>query len=414
MADIRIDARHAFLTIAKALDYVGVDDVNHAHRVAYMAYECAKRLGWPQAEQERVFYAGLIHDCGVISTQEHMRILSNLAPQDADAHCIRGAEALQQTSLLASFSTIVRYHHTPWRQLKALDISEQDKRQTALIHIADRVDFLRARYIDERHPEIITLHEGIIAENIRHHVEDLFEPEMADAMVQCINTDGFWYLMDHDRIERMATEFESYTPFNTMLSIHEVTELARFLAHIVDAKSPFTFQHSDKVALVAKALAKDAKLSDMDADQLYVAGLMHDVGKLRTPDEILHSPGKLSDQERSIIKRHTVDTMMTLEGLFPNSKIGEWASNHHERLNGTGYPYSLAEDELDTPSRIIAVADVFQALSQKRPYKGRMSIEEVMQILDKMVAAHELDSEIVELLRTRQTEYYAIAIAETH
>lgn len=410
-AKIKVDARQAFLTIARALDYVGIDDTHHAHRVAYMAYECAQLLGWPPLKLEKTFYAGLLHDCGVTSSKEHLRLLGDMAPAAVDKHCEKGYQSLKDNPLLSEFSEIVLYHHTPWEELKELPLDEEIKDITALIHLADRVDFLRARYAEESHPEAVTLYEGIIAENILSKKDTLFQPYFAEVMAKLVNIDGFWFAMDYERIEKIGLEFKSFVPFNHELGMTEITGLALFLANIVDAKSPFTYHHSEKVALLSKMLAEHAGLPVENCEMVYVAGLLHDVGKLRTPDEILYKNGPLEGVEVSIMKRHSVDTLITLDRFFPDSKIGIWAANHHEKLDGSGYPYQLKGDQLDIESRIIAIADIFQALSQHRPYRGQLSFDEIYQIMEPMVTDGKLDGDIFAYIVNNQAKYYEASTA---
>ena len=411
-SDIRVDARQAFLTIARALDYVGIDDVHHAHRVAYIAYECGQLLNWSALKLEKTFYAGLLHDCGVTSSKEHLRLLGDMAPTKTEEHCERGYNALKNNALLKEFAEVVLYHHTPWSELKDIDIDDDIKDIAALIHLSDRVDFLRSRYAHETHPEAVTLYEGLIAENILSKKGTFFQPDYADAMGRLVNIDGFWFAMDYERIEAIGLEFTSYKPFNSVLHISEIQDLALFLANIVDAKSPFTYHHSQKVAQIAKQLASDSGLSEANCDMVYVAGLLHDVGKLKTPDDILYKDGPLEGVELSIMKRHSVDTMITMDNFFPDSKIGQWAANHHEKLDGSGYPYQLKGEQLDIESRIIAIADIFQALSQNRPYRGQLSFEEIEKIMVPMVEEGKLDKDVFSLIQKKESEYYALSLAQ--
>lgn len=410
---IEIDLRHALLMTARALDYVGVDDINHSHRVAYMAYECARKMGWPIEKTEWVYYTGLIHDCGVSTTDEHSRIISELQPENVRSHCIRGYQRLLECPILSQFAIPILYHHTQWTELKNVKISDDDRDITALIYLADRLDFLRAKYVEEHHSEIITLHKELIAESIKEQSDILFKPEYVQVMCDLIYTDGFWYKMEESYIELQAVSEKTAQNYRYNLSTNDVTQLAKFIAKIVDAKSNFTFQHSERVALLSQMLAEDCALSEPTQKLIYVAGLMHDVGKLRTPDEILNKGARLSREEYTRIRRHTVDTEHTLKSFFPNSEVGAWASNHHERLDGSGYPYNKTSDELDLPSRIIAIADVFQALSQERPYrKYRLSITEIIERLTLLAEEGKIDDKVFSMIKNNPDKYYQASIIE--
>lgn len=412
-ADIQVNTRHAFLAIARALDYVGIDDVQHAHRVAYIAYECGQLLNWPASKLEKTFYAGLLHDCGVTSNKEHAHILEEMTPNNSDAHCKRGYKELKENALLSAFSDIVRFHHTAWAELSALVLDNETKEISALIHLADRVDFLRSRYVHGTCPEAVTQYKDLIAKNILSKKGTLFHPNYAEAMANLVRIDGFWFAMSIDRIEAIGLEFRAYLPFNTTLNTNQIKDLALFMANIVDAKSPFTYHHSKRVAKISKMLATDFGLNEGTCDMVYVAGLLHDVGKLKTPDEILYKEGPLEKVEYSIIKRHPVDTLITMDNFFPFSKIGQWAANHHERLDGSGYPYHLKGDQLDTESRIISIADIFQALSQNRPYRDQLTFKQIIEIMAPMADQGQIDKSIFQLILKNEKEYYQAASSET-
>ncbi|EJG1897416.1 HD-GYP domain-containing protein [Vibrio parahaemolyticus] len=410
IAGFEVDLKQALIWVARALDYVGVDDTHHSHRVAYIAYQCALALNWDLKKAEFCYFAGMIHDCGVSETQEHKMLLDELIPQDAKAHCLRGYQTLKQCRLLSQFAVPVLYHHTHWDELQHLDLPEFEKDVAALLYLSDRLDFMRARYVMNCHCDIVTLHEELIAECVLANAGTLFNPVMCEAMVKLIMTDGFWFAMESENIETIGLNFKSIDWLQKQLTIWDMNSLGLFLARIVDAKSPFTYQHSQKVAELSRYLAGKLGLDEHDQEMLFIAGLVHDIGKLKTPDEILHKEGALSKQEYTRIKRHTIDTQLALYKVFPNAKIAEWASNHHERLDGSGYPYHKTAEELDIPSRIIAVADVFQALSQDRPYRGRMSQTQIAEIMDDLIEQNKLCAHVYEVLKQNMTACYNISI----
>ncbi|MDF2154640.1 HD domain-containing phosphohydrolase [Vibrio sp. CAU 1672] len=407
--DFEVDLKQAIIWVARALDYVGVDDTHHNHRVAYIAYECALVMNWDLNKAEFCYFAGMLHDCGVSETREHMMLLEELIPQGAKAHCLRGYQSLSQCGLLAQFATPILHHHTQWHELKHLNIPAFDKDVAALLYLSDRLDFLRARYVTDCHFDLVTLHESLIADCVADNAGTLFHPEMCEAMIKLIMTDGFWFAMESENIETIGLRFDNIAWLQKQLTIEDMNSLGLFLARIVDAKSPFTYQHSQKVAELSRYLALCMGLDEHDQEMIFIAGLVHDIGKLKTPDEILHKAGALTAEEYTRIKRHTIDTELALHKVFSNAKIAQWASNHHERLDGSGYPYHKTAEELDIPSRIIAVADVFQALSQDRPYRGPMGITEIEKLMDGMITEGKLCSDVYGVLKSHIHDCYQLS-----
>ncbi|EOC5341442.1 HD domain-containing phosphohydrolase [Vibrio vulnificus] len=405
-----VDLKHALIWVARALDYVGMDDLHHNHRVAYTAYECAKLLGWEKKKQEFSFLAGLIHDCGVSQTAEHSHLISDMIPSESEQHCRVGFQALEQCDMLAQFANIILYHHTDWLHLQHAPISPYEKDVAALIYLADRLDFLRAKYLSHTQPDLITLYKKAISEELYFYRGTLFCSTFVDALVTLIHRDGFWFAMDSTHIETVPFSFSQLKWLHQDLSISALIQLGRFIAGIVDAKSPFTYQHSLKVAELSEYLALQMGLPKSTSKLIYVAGLVHDIGKLRTPDSILHKEGPLSEIEYIHIKRHTVDTAVALNMIFPHSNIAQWAANHHERLDGSGYPYNKTAEQLDLPSRIIAIADVFQALSQNRPYRSKLSPQEITDIMWPMVTQYKLDADVYDHLARNLNTCYQISI----
>jgi HD-GYP domain-containing protein (c-di-GMP phosphodiesterase class II) len=129
--------------------------------------------------------------------------------------------------------------------------------------------------------------------------------------------------------------------------------------------------------------------------QVEIAGLMHDVGKLCVPDEIVEKPARLTPVEFSVMERHSFETWQILRHVPGLETIAEWAAFHHEALNGRGYPFRHKGGRLSMEARIVAVADVFQALAQERPYRGAQPAGEIRGILEGFVADGVLDGDVV-------------------
>ncbi|HDZ9133354.1 TPA: HD-GYP domain-containing protein [Vibrio cholerae] len=408
-----VNLRQAFFCIARALDSVGVDDINHGHRVGYMAYSCAQAMEWSEEECQLVFALGLIHDCGVAQKRDFYRLLENMQPDNTQQHCVRGNELLSNCPPLAPFADAILYHHTPWDELKNIAISDRNKRFAALIFLADRVDYLKELYPRDEYGNVTQEARNQVRLEIGRLSGSLFERDLVRTMQHLLSKEFIWFSMEHHHIEAMGHNLPPTPFFEQKLGVGEIMSIAMLMANVVDAKSQFTFQHSQKVAELCQHLAKELGLNVEMQKALYLTGLVHDIGKLHTPEEILHKPGKLNESEYLCIQRHSTDSRYTLQMVFGQSVVCEWAGNHHERLDGSGYPRGLQGSAIDLPSRIIAIADVFQALTQARPYRGSMSLNEVMNIMRHEVSCGRLDSQVFDVIVRNSQQYYQLSIAES-
>ncbi|MFA9397395.1 MAG: HD-GYP domain-containing protein [Clostridiaceae bacterium] len=137
--------------------------------------------------------------------------------------------------------------------------------------------------------------------------------------------------------------------------------------------NPYTKQHSENVAHISSKIAKKLEMTDEEIDNIYWTGLVHDIGKILISDDILDKKGKLTNEEYEIVKKHPVWGYETLNTNIDLSKIAKDVLHHHERWDGNGYPHGLKEDNIPYVSRIIAVADTYDAMTSDRPYRGALS-----------------------------------------
>lgn len=171
----------------------------------------------------------------------------------------------------------------------------------------------------------------------------------------------------------------------------------RTLATTLDARDPYTSGHSERVSQYSVHIARNMGLSETVCDQLNIAALLHDIGKVGVPDEVLLKPGRLTADELALMQRHTEIGAEILAKIEPKRMIQDaidTARWHHERLDGSGYPDGLSGDEIPLFSRIVAVADSFDAMTTHRPYSRGRTFEEAM----------------AELVRERETRYDARAV----
>ena len=157
--------------------------------------------------------------------------------------------------------------------------------------------------------------------------------------------------------------------------------VAEAFAGIVDAKSPFTARHCEGVAEIADGMASTIGLDDATRRLLRRAALLHDLGKLGVSNRILDKPGALSDGEWGAVRRHPRLSMIILRAVPALAPVARLSATHHERLDGSGYPYGLTASELKLPDRILQVADVTDALTSERPYREALSPGEGLAIM---------------------------------
>jgi HD-GYP domain-containing protein (c-di-GMP phosphodiesterase class II) len=164
------------------------------------------------------------------------------------------------------------------------------------------------------------------------------------------------------------------------------------------------------VSRLARLLAEKMGVSQDHCEKLEVAGLLHDLGKLRVPDEILNKPGKLDVHERQIMNAHSFETYQILRKIDGFAEIALWAAYHHEEPQGTGYPFHVPEKELSLEARILRVADIFQAIAQNRPYRQGMTVEQIQAVLLDLSSQGKLDAQVVNVALAHMAECMAAAL----
>lgn len=394
-----LNIREVTYSLSEALDFVGIDDTMHGKRVAFMAAELAKNMSWSQKLIDELILVGMLHDCGVSSTDVHTHLVTELDWENSHLHSIRGEELLNKTKIYKDFATYIRYHHTHWNELPET-LTKEQKDIANIIYLVDRVDALRAQQ------SIINSNSAQnIQETIQKYSNVMFSPELVDAFMKTSHSNSFWFYLEKEPLNEYLVEWIESTSEQTF-TFEDIKEIAMMFAAIVDAKSEFTSEHSIGVATLSKYLAEQFELPQDAREKIELAGLLHDLGKLRVADEILNKPAKLDDEERLLMNRHGFDSDMVLRRIKGFREIAHIASLHHETLDATGYPYSLGASDIPLEARIIAVADIFQALIQNRPYRKGLSMHKAYEIILAMGEDGKLDMDIVAKLKENLATCY--------
>lgn len=213
-----------------------------------------------------------------------------------------------------------------------------------------------------------------------------FDPSLVRALVGFKNDRRFWRAVTEDDPMRLVSAAE---PADRVLVLDAagLDRVAQAFALVIDAKSPWTFRHSQGVADTSVAVARVMGVPERDLPSLRRAALLHDIGKLGVSSLILDKPGRLTDDEMAIMRRHPADTrdILALTGCF--SHLADEASAHHERLDGGGYDRRTPGTALSRTARILCVSDICDALSASRPYRAGMPPERVLEIMGREVGS---------------------------
>jgi hypothetical protein len=222
-----------------------------------------------------------------------------------------------------------------------------------------------------------------------------FDNKLKADFQKILNRESFWLDLFYLEI-RISELFVHYCKLEIEYS-KALESLAQATINLLNFTGYITINHVNSVSNMAQLLAEFMGFSEEEIFQIKVAGLLHDIGKVVVPKEILNYPGKLNQEQLKMIRVHSYYTYQFLRILDPPEIILS-AAYHHEKLDGTGYPFHLDKSKIPLSSQIIAVADIYSALNEDRPYRKKLPENEIKLILKEMVANKSLNSEIVDLI----------------
>jgi putative nucleotidyltransferase with HDIG domain len=223
-----------------------------------------------------------------------------------------------------------------------------------------------------------------------------FSPELVKAALSLSQSGKLWRGLEKDDVSEEVLAVE---PGDRRLSADESTidNICEAFAEIIDAKTPFTYKHSTGVADAAVDIGRWFGMGEQELKKLRRAGLLHDIGKLGISNAILEKPGKLTSEEFASIRKHPFYSYEILRRVPVFADFSAEAAAHHERLDGSGYWLGLMAPDLSQCARILAVADVFDALRTKRPYRDALPLEKVFSMM-REEAPHGLDATCLDAL----------------
>lgn len=388
--------------LSAALDLISPQVVDHHLRVGFLAGSLARHAGLPGADTARVVFAGLLHDVGAFSLQTRLETLA--FETDSVEHAAIGSALLHRFAPFAGVAGVVRWHHQRFDEAGLADADPHTLRLAGLVHIADRLDIL-LRHAGPACPE-----PGALRRRLEHGAGGMFDPRAVEALADLLCTTPL-----AEEAARPAQHLREVlramaAPRDILLDAPALVDFSGLVAQVIDFRSRFTATHSRGVAATCRTLGALAGMGSAEAEMLYVAGNLHDIGKLAVPRRLLEKKDPLTDEEFTAIKLHAAhsDAILTrIPGLEP---AGIWAARHHERLDGCGYPHGLDAGALDTGARVLAVADVFTALTEDRPYRAGMTRPQAAGVLGAMAGRRALDPALVAMLLDNYDEADAVRV----
>lgn len=385
-----------------ALDCIEAELVHvtnrHGKRVAYISACMAEYFGITGDALQDLTICALLHDNAL--TQYIAEEVQHDLPKVPDTsrvsetlgiHCIYGEENIKRIPFKTNVTNTILYHHEhadgsgpfhkKWNEVPLF---------ARIIHLCDMVDIIG------NSDHFSNLKWKRVTEYLQKNQDTLFDSECVTAFFTAFSEQEFASLNDSSMEERL---WKKIPREKQSFDFEACRNIADFFAQIIDYKSEFTGKHSIGVATKAASLAKYMGYDPLSIQKMYLAGALHDIGKMAIGNEILEKPGRLTDEEFANMQNHAGYTYLILSGIEDFEEIRDWAAFHHEKLNGKGYPFGKTAAELNEPERIMACIDIYQALTESRPYKEGMSHEKACGILEDMAEKGWVDADITQTIR---------------
>jgi HD-GYP domain-containing protein (c-di-GMP phosphodiesterase class II) len=403
--------------LSSALDIAEGEPPGHAARSCLIGMRVAEELGLGEAGRSDLFYALLLKDAGCSANSAHMAALFGADDQVAKrtsklvdwsrplsafvwslrtvapggslaarterlwairnegavtqslmmARCYRGAEIARKLGFSEATADAIRALDEHWDgRGQPLGLSGEE------IPLAARVLCLAQTV------EVFHFTRGVRAacRVAARRSGQWFDPELVEALVSFRADAGFWAALAEPDVSAVE-------PPDRVLIADEkrLDRIAEAFAEVIDAKSRWTHEHCDRASAIAIGIGAHLGFGGAALRDLGRAALLHDIGKLSISNRILDKPGPLTDVEFAKVKEHPLVTERILERVPSLGALAPLASAHHERLDGRGYPRGLAADELTMPMRVLAVADVYEALTAERPYRPAYTSDRALELM---------------------------------
>jgi HD-GYP domain-containing protein (c-di-GMP phosphodiesterase class II) len=388
-----IHVKEFVLSLVKAIDSYNYLLKGHHSRTAIIASLLAKDMNVDERTLSNLVLAASIHDIGALHVDEVDDLLF-IDAINTEEHEQVGSSMLSGFEPLKHISNIIAHHHIEYDNVDDLEIPIE----CYYIHLADRIDVLSLSEskIDREY----------IQKEINERFGRIFHPMLKSSFNKLIHSDYFWSEIEN-------TDYYSFLIQNIANDTFESSEetilgMAKVFGNIVDYKSEWTRKHSETVSVLSDRIAEIMKLSHDTRFKIKVSGFLHDIGKIAIPIEIIDKEERLTDIEFHQIQSHAYYSSIILSEISGIEDISKWASFHHEKRDGSGYPRQSIEDEFSIEMDIVAFSDIFAALTENRPYREAFNKSEILWLLGSFTPK-KLSDEVFHVIEQHFDELYEIA-----
>ncbi len=378
MAIEYITSKNLFYLICDTLKLMDESLIKHGTRVSYIMskmLEC--KGGYEKFEIADFMLLGVLHDIGAYKTDDVRKQLTYEAKNPVP-HSIYGYLFLKYLSPLEEQSKMILYHHVDTDKLQ--DVDFQYKPETEILKVAEIMDIWHTAFGEKFDYHMI-----------ERYIGTKFDKGACELLYQAVEqydifnklTDGSYY-----------NEFEESVEY-VLLSDEEKEKYLRMLMYTTGLKKESMVADTIETIYVCKEIGRKMQLSEMDSAEIYYAALVHDIGMLVIPKDIIDAPRKLEDAEKNLIHTHVELMHKAIEGKF-SQNIVDIAVAHHERFDGSGYPKGLKGSVMNTKQAILQIAETVVSMINDKPYRKAYNKEDIMEELNNGIVSGKYDGVVAD------------------
>lgn len=370
----QISSKNMAGIVCRTLNHVDERLVDHGIRVAYIVLKMLEAEGISDQKRIRdLCFLTMVHDVGAYKTEE-INDMVQFKTGNVWNHSIYGYLFLKYLSPFSELSSVILFHHTDYEKLIRIpDLQSDIIKWAQIVNLADRMDVcMQTGEVKD------------ITSFLERFREKKFSSEVVDLFLNVEKKDHVLENLRRNHEEKLNISKEVFMSLgNPSYAKEEIDTYLKMIVYAIDFRSPFTVIHTITTTSISRELAVLMDLDENQVTQIYYGALLHDLGKIGIPVEILEYPGKLSPQAMKIMKTHVNITEEIMNGEIEHV-VAKIALRHHEKLDGSGYPRGLKSDDLTLSERIVAIADIVSALYGRRSYKEAFGKEKIVGILSEM------------------------------